>query len=123
MRKMTTVILSSAPCMLWTKVLNRSGWRIKDFKVNESTPKFFTASNVPCVLGPKVEAELERIEQSGALSEVEYSEWAAPIVPVVKTDGNVRICGDFRVPVNHVPSSQDRGYLHNVGCGQHFTKI
>ena len=36
----------------------------------------------------------------GALSPVYWSEWAASIVVVPKSDGSLRICGDFRVSVN-----------------------
>ncbi|XP_041375645.1 uncharacterized protein K02A2.6-like [Gigantopelta aegis] len=107
---------------------------LKDLKAklivpDDSTPKIFKARNVPYALKPKVESELERLEQSGVLSKVEFTEWAAPIVPVVKTDGRVRICGDFKVIVN--PVLQDITYplpkiednFAKLAGGQYFTKI
>ena len=50
----------------------------------------------------RVEAELERLQEQGIIEPVQFSEWAAPIVPVVKSDGSVRICGDYKVTVNRV---------------------
>lgn len=29
-----------------------------------------------------------------------HSEWATPIVPILKPDKKVRICGDFKVTIN-----------------------
>ena len=51
----------------------------------------------------KVEAELDRLVAEGTLKPVEYSDWAALIVPIVKSDRkSIRICGDFKVTVNPV---------------------
>lgn len=38
--------------------------------------------------------------KAGILKPVEASNWATPIVPILKKDEGVRICGDFRVTVN-----------------------
>ena len=63
-------------------------------------PKFCRACAVPHALKPKVEMELKRLQQTGIIKPIEHSDWAAPIVPVVKKDGSVRICGDYRLTVN-----------------------
>ena len=51
-------------------------------------------------LREKVEAELERLEGLGIIIPVQHSEWAAPVVPVLKKDGTMRLCGDYRVTIN-----------------------
>ena len=46
---------------------------------------------MPFVFKEKVEAELDRLQSLGIISPVQFSRCAAPIVPVVKQDGSVRI--------------------------------
>ena len=48
-------------------------------------------------LRPKVERELDHLVAEGTLKPVQFAEWAVPIVPVLKRDGeSVQICGDFK---------------------------
>jgi len=63
-------------------------------------PVFIKNRTVPFKILDKVEKELERIVEAGILEKVEFSRWATPIVPVLKKDGGIRICGDFSITVN-----------------------
>ena len=48
----------------------------------------------------KVNQELDRLEKAGVIEPIQFTDWAAPIVPVLKRDGSLRICGDYKVTVN-----------------------
>uniref|UniRef100_A0AAV2JBC5 Reverse transcriptase RNase H-like domain-containing protein n=1 Tax=Knipowitschia caucasica TaxID=637954 RepID=A0AAV2JBC5_KNICA len=52
-----------------------------------------TARRVPLPLLSKVQAELQRMEEHGVIVKVtQPTEWCAPMVPVLKPSGAVRIC-------------------------------
>ena len=95
----------------------------------DAVPKFFRAHPVPYALKETIERDLERLEQSGVIEKVNYSDWATPMVPVPKPDGSVRLCGDFKVTVNPVlsidkhliPKPED--LLTVLTGGKKFTKI
>ena len=92
-------------------------------------PKFFKPRQVPYALKPKVEAELDELERTGILTKVNYSEWATPIVPVVKRNQTVRICGDFKTTVNPVlkvdqyPLPRIEDIFASLAGGQKFSKL
>ena len=50
----------------------------------------------------KVAQEIDRLQELAVITPVTYSEWAAPIVPILKGDGSIGICGDYKVTVNPV---------------------
>lgn len=56
-----------------------------------TTPNLCKARSLPFALRDKVTQVLDRLVTQRALSPVTHSEWATPIVPVLKKDGTVRI--------------------------------
>ena len=56
----------------------------------------------------KTRKELEWLQSLGIITPVSFSDWAAPIVPVVKSDTNIRICDDYKVTINQ--ASQTDSY-------------
>ena len=63
-------------------------------------PQFHRPRSVPFAIRDAVGQELDRLEETGVLRKVNYSEWAAPIVPVPQKDGSLRICGDYKMTIN-----------------------
>ena len=73
-----------------------------------ATPKFCNARPVPYSLREKVERELERLQEEGIIEPTQFSDWAAPIVPVTKADGSLRLCDDQQSSqARLVPSPED----------------
>lgn len=66
-------------------------------KDNATPYAVHTARRVPIPLMPKVREELRRMEENGIIEEVtEPTDWCAPMVPVLKKNGKVRICVDLK---------------------------
>ena len=63
---------------------------IDDDKVK---PRFMRARQVPYALHAKVEAEIDRLVREEVLETMQFSQWATPVVPVLKPDGRLRISG------------------------------
>ncbi len=70
----------------------------------EAKTRFYRPRPMPYALKPRVEEELNRLEQAGVITKVDYmySEWAAPIVTVPKSDGQLGIRGKYSVTINPV---------------------
>ena len=95
----------------------------------EAKPKYFKPRPVPYALREKVGQELDKMEAEGTIEKVQCSDWAAPIVTVVKPDKSVRICGDYKVTVNaaskldNYPIPKTDDLLAEIGGGKWFTKL
>ena len=92
-------------------------------------PKFWRARSVPFAVRKRVEEELDRLLDEGVISPVQHSEWATPIVPVVKKNGTIRICGDYKVTLNRVavvesyPLPRIDDLVGSLAGGQLFSKL
>ena len=98
--------------------------------VDESArPHFFRPRPVPFALKGRIEEELERLQRDGIIEPVKFSEWAAPVVPVLKSDGSLRLCGDYKVTVNSVanvesyPLPRINDLLASLTGGKVFSKL
>ncbi|XP_058449298.1 uncharacterized protein K02A2.6-like [Malaya genurostris] len=74
--------------------------KVKLFLKPNSKPIFCPKRPVPFNTISLVDAELTRLETSGIIQPVDFSEWAAPIVAVRKPNGRVRICADYSTGLN-----------------------
>jgi hypothetical protein len=65
----------------------------------------------------------------GIISKVNTSEWATPVVPVVKKNGKVCLCGDFKATLNpqlmidQYPLPRIEDILSSLSEGEKFTKL
>lgn len=108
--------------------------KLKDFKLklhlkSDAHPKFCPPRQVPYALKEKVATELDRLKSEGILTKINHSNWATPIVPVMKTNGTVRICNDFKSTINpHLVVDQHTlPYIEDIFArfsgGRKFSKV
>ena len=62
----------------------------------EYRSQFFKARTVAFAEKQRVGKELDRLESSGYIDKVDHPYWASPIVVVTKSDGGLRLCGDYK---------------------------
>ncbi|XP_028177592.1 uncharacterized protein K02A2.6-like [Ostrinia furnacalis] len=71
-------------------------------------PIFIKPRRIPYALKPKVDEEIDRLCKIGVITKIDHSEWGTPIVPIVKPNGSIRLCADYKITLNKV--IQDEKY-------------
>ena len=99
--------------------------RLKEVSVS----KCCKPCSVPFALRAAIERDSDRLEGIVVLEIVNHSQWASPIIPIVKSDNSIRICGDYKVTV-HSMLNVDQFPLPNLeelfvtlSGGQKYSKL
>lgn len=95
----------------------------------KATPVYFPPRPVAFALKEDVEKEIGRLVANGTISSIESSKWGTPLVPIMKTDVKLRICGDYEVTLNKflvdsrhpVPRIED--IFASLRKGEKFSKL
>ena len=94
------------------------------------TPSYYEVRKLPVHLLPLVVAKLWKLIEQDLLEHVPpgSSKWASPIVVLRKSKGDICICGDYKMGVNHKvcfeshPISNVEAVIHGTGRYEHFYK-
>ena len=92
----------------------------------DTKPRFFRTRSVPYAQKEPIEWELDRLQSEGVIEPVSHSDWA---VAVLKLEGTVRLCGDYKVTVNpsididQYPLPRPEDLMASLSGGQKFTKL
>ena len=96
---------------------------------DNAVSKYFKARSLPYFMGDMVGKELDRLLAEDILDPVHYSDWAAPVVSVMKADKTVRLCGDYKLTMNQVgklvryPLPRIEDVYAQPGNGTTYTKL
>lgn len=108
---------------------NFKGETIKLKLKPDAKPKCYPVRRVPLALKEKVKLEILRLVENKRIKPVEYSQWGTPVVPILKADGSVRLCGDYKVTVNphleidHFPLPHIEEIFETLKNGEYFCEL
>ena len=122
-------VLEKHPAVFQEGLGTLRGFKAKIHLNTDAHPKYFRARSVPYAFREKVEQELQRLQEEGTIEPMQVSDWAAPIVPVLKRDKSIQICGDFHLTVNtpsklgNYPFPKIENLFVKLSNGKLFTKL
>ncbi|XP_055910799.1 uncharacterized protein K02A2.6-like [Eupeodes corollae] len=96
---------------------------------DNSKPVFFKPRPLPLAWKDRVEKQLRGLVQSGVLEHINNSEWGTPLVPILKPNGDLRICADYKVTINKwlvdfkYPLPRIEEIFASFNGGELFTKL
>lgn len=79
--------------------------KLKNFKAHlelkaDAIPVCFKARKIPFSFLKSAEKEIRLLQSQGIIEPTDCNEWGTPLVPVLKSDGSIRLCADYKVTLN-----------------------
>ncbi|XP_043502770.1 uncharacterized protein K02A2.6-like [Polistes fuscatus] len=72
-----------------------------DLNLDSAVKPFrFKPRRIPLGIRDKVDAALDSLISQGVIEPVADPAWGTPVVPILKKDGTVRLCGDYKITIN-----------------------
>ena len=128
-QKELETVTNKYPNVFSEKLGTIKGVQAKINVIPNNKPKFMKVRTVLFAIKAAVELEIERMENEGILKSVPFFEWASPIVIVLKSNGRLRICGDYKPTVNPrldndtFPQPTSEELFSKIHVGKKFLKI
>lgn len=139
-KKVTINAISKAPLTIERileenhEVFNDEIGKLKDVKIKLETtgkliPKFVKARPVPYAFRKDIEDQLKDLVEQNILTKTDVTDWGTPLVPILKPDGKIRICADYKITINpwlketNHPLPRIQDLLIKLADGKIFSKI
>ena len=105
-----------------------NGFVAKIYLKDNAIPKVHKARQVPFTYKPLVDEALKDLLDKDIIEPIVHSDWASPIVPVLKKNGKIRICADFKylnsqLNIEKYPLPKLEEMLSVVGDNKVFSKL
>lgn len=101
-----------------------------ELQVNpEAKPIFCKPRPIPFAFRELVNKELDELESKGVISPIKDAEWGTPLVPVLKDNGKLRLCADYKITINKFvcdvkhPLPRIEELFAALQGGERFTKL
>lgn len=119
----------------YENIFNSEIWKIPNYKYNiklkneNITPIFIRPRPVPYALQKRIEDEIDRLERLDIIEKVIHSPWGTPVVPVVKSNGDLRLCADYKATLNkfilddNYPIPRIEDLFVKLSGGKHFCTL
>ncbi|XP_051165707.1 uncharacterized protein K02A2.6-like [Leptopilina boulardi] len=89
--------------------------------IENANPIFCKPRPVPFAFKGEMDGQLDKLVKDEIISPIADNEWGTPLVPVLKKDGGLRVCADYKVTVNKV--LEDVCLLASLSGRKKFSKL